>query len=122
MKKHEYGNTVQDNLWDELTKQAHLEGTLDESLSMKDIMDTWTLQKGYPVVQVDRAGDKIKLNQRWFLLNPFSNALQAQNLNEYNKRKWFVPFTYTTRSNGTFSFEARPVWLKPADKDRKHLS
>ncbi len=34
---------MQDNLWEELTKQAHLDGTLDSKLTVKDIMDTWLI-------------------------------------------------------------------------------
>ncbi len=34
--------------------QAHEDGILPESLNVKEIMDTWTLQTGFPVVTVDR--------------------------------------------------------------------
>jgi len=39
--RYKYGNAVQDNLWSELTKQAHLDGTLDPQTTVKEIMDTW---------------------------------------------------------------------------------
>ena len=37
---------------------------------MGKVMDTWTLQMGYPVVNVTREGSKLKLEQERFLLNP----------------------------------------------------
>ena len=58
MNKYKYSNAIQDNLWEELTKQAHKDKTLDEELNIKNIMDTWTLQKGYPVVHLNIDYDK----------------------------------------------------------------
>ena len=47
-------NANQDNLWQELTNQGHIDSTLDRGLSVKLIMDSWTLKKGYPVVHIER--------------------------------------------------------------------
>ncbi len=114
MNRYKYANAIQDNLWEELTKVAHADGTLDKQITVKDIMDTWTLRKGYPVVQVNRAGNDFIVTQKWFLLNPL-NKIQNNDVNEYNKYKWFVPFTYTTLKENDFSFEKSPIWLKPTD-------
>ena len=38
----------QDDLWQYLTEQAHKDKTLPEDLTVKIIMDTWTLQMGFP--------------------------------------------------------------------------
>lgn len=87
-------------------------------------MDTWTLQKGYPVVTVtcDPAQGRITLNQQWFLLNPLNKMQQPQNIETYKKYKWFVPFTYTTSKQQNFLFEAPVTWFKPNDSDRKYLN
>ena len=52
-----YSNAEQDDLWAALTDQAHADGTLSSDLTVKTIMDTWTLQMGYPVINVVLNGD-----------------------------------------------------------------
>jgi len=49
-----FKNARQDDLWDQLTLQAHRDGSLPLRMTVKQIMDTWTLQTGYPVVTVTR--------------------------------------------------------------------
>ena len=77
-------------------------------------MDTWTLQKGYPVVYLDTKYSTdnetiISIKQNWFLLNNLNKT------NETNKYKWYIPFTYTTSNELNFNFESKPIWLKPND-------
>lgn len=49
-----YQSAEQNDLWYALTKQAHKDKVLDSSVTIKEIMDTWTLQTGFPVVTVSR--------------------------------------------------------------------
>ena len=53
----EYKAAEQDDLWHHLTMQAHSDGTLPNDVTVKQIMDTWTLQMGFPVVNVERNYD-----------------------------------------------------------------
>ena len=104
-------------MWDELTKQAYEDGKLDRSLTVKKIMDKWTLQKGYPVVDVkyNSALNHLQVKQNWFLLNPLNKVDPS----EYNSYKWYVPFTYTTSSDPNFNLESDVSWLKPEDSQCK---
>ena len=52
-----FKNAEQDDLWHYLTEAAHEAGTLPANLTVKTIMDTWTLQMGYPVIKVERSAD-----------------------------------------------------------------
>lgn len=52
-----YDNAESDDLWRHLTTAAHEDGTLPQDVTVKMIMDTWTLQKGYPVIMVERSAD-----------------------------------------------------------------
>lgn len=54
LKKHAYDNAEQDDLWESLTEEAHKRGKLPKDMTVKNIMDTWTLQTGYPVITVTR--------------------------------------------------------------------
>jgi aminopeptidase N len=54
LKAHRFSNAVQDNLWDSLTSEAHRVGVLPPDMSVNKIMDTWTLQTGYPIITVTR--------------------------------------------------------------------
>lgn len=107
-------NANQDNLWEELTLQGHFDETLDQNLTIKEIMDSWTLKKGYPVVHVDRVVNRnnntltLRLHQTWFLLDPLNSMRDS--IHDY---KWYIPFTFTTKSSLNFAFESRPHWLRP---------
>ena len=45
-------------------------------MDVKTIMDTWTLQMGFPVVTIKRVGnsDKATATQKHFLLDPNANV------------------------------------------------
>jgi aminopeptidase N len=49
-----FQSSTQNDLWEALTAQAHADSALDPNMSVKDIMDTWTLQTGFPMVIVTR--------------------------------------------------------------------
>jgi len=52
-----YQSAEQNDLWSALTKQAYKDKVLDSSVSVKEIMDTWTLQTGFPLITVTRNYD-----------------------------------------------------------------
>ena len=82
-------------------------------------MDTWTLKKGYPVVNVERLKDnQLSITQKWFLLNPLN---KQQNMSDYSNYKWFVPFTFTSKNKPNFDFESRPTWFKPTEDKSRNL-
>jgi len=104
--KYKFNNAEQDDLWNALDNQAKIDKTLDETLSVKQIMDTWTKKKGYPVVQLTKFRNNVSLTQDWFLLNPTLDTLK----DDY---KWYIPFTYTTKLQSQFEFESDVTWLTP---------
>uniref|UniRef100_A0A670KE08 Aminopeptidase n=1 Tax=Podarcis muralis TaxID=64176 RepID=A0A670KE08_PODMU len=114
-----YGNTVYDDLW------HHLQWAVDEDRfelpgTVKEIMDRWTLQMGFPVVTVDTATGS--LTQKHFLLDQTSVVNRSSQFNY----TWIVPvssmksdnpiplywLTSTTAQNSNFSIGADPnTWL-----------
>ncbi|KAH8363302.1 hypothetical protein KR084_008012, partial [Drosophila pseudotakahashii] len=87
LKKFAYGNMDRDDLWAILTHHGHKEGTLPQDLSVKQIMDSWITQPGYPVVNVERRGADLVLSQERFLLPSKNPADQSS---------WFIPITFET--------------------------
>ncbi|XP_039275254.1 thyrotropin-releasing hormone-degrading ectoenzyme-like, partial [Nilaparvata lugens] len=107
LKAHRYSNAEQDDLWAALTDQAHKAGSLDKALTVKEIMDTWTLQTGYPVVTVTRDYEKgaatVSQNATW-------RKLTGRDL-EKEKSCWWVPLSYTTRKEADFNETKPKLWL-----------
>lgn len=92
LQKFEYGNAVQNDLWDVMTTFGHKHNTLPQEISVKQIMDTWTLQSGYPVVIVERNGTSVHISQQRYIL---------PKLYDKDESRWFIPITYETQANRT---------------------
>ncbi|CAB1319877.1 unnamed protein product [Coregonus sp. 'balchen'] len=86
LNKYNGSNTVTDDLWNSIT-QAQV---LPQQESVSDMMRTWTLQKGFPLVTVSRKGGEVTLTQEPFLLSA-DNATYTSSL-------WHIPVTYVNDS------------------------
>jgi aminopeptidase N len=73
--KHAYGNTVTDQLWDEIDAVS--------PRKIRDIAHDFTLQSGVPLVRVEQQGGDLVLTQDRFGQDEASKA----------KRRWRVPVT-----------------------------
>nr|XP_057925943.1 endoplasmic reticulum aminopeptidase 1b isoform X6 [Doryrhamphus excisus] len=60
LKRYSYRNTVSSNLWESLIDYT-------DKFNVKTIMDTWTLQQGFPLVSVTVRSRKVKLTQERYL-------------------------------------------------------
>uniref|UniRef100_A0A674F1T0 Leucyl/cystinyl aminopeptidase n=1 Tax=Salmo trutta TaxID=8032 RepID=A0A674F1T0_SALTR len=85
---HQYrgSNTVTDDLWNSITQVQ----VLPQQESVSDMMRTWTLQKGFPLVTVSRKGGEVTLTQEHFLLST-DNTTHTSSL-------WHIPVTYVNDS------------------------
>jgi aminopeptidase N len=90
LKKHRYGNAEQDDLWEALTTAAHANKALPESITVKDIMSSWTLQTGYPIVTVTRDYD-----QKTAELTEMRYLADRNRGREDVDVCWFVPLSYS---------------------------
>ncbi|XP_071548249.1 aminopeptidase N-like isoform X2 [Panulirus ornatus] len=106
-----YDNAEQDDLWRHLTEAAHEDGTLPDDLTVKIIMDTWTLQMGYPVIKVVRSpdGTSATVSQERFLL------VKEENSDDTHEYRWWVPLTYTTEDDPNFNNTQAQVWMKDSE-------
>ncbi|XP_070493928.1 aminopeptidase N isoform X2 [Chironomus tepperi] len=88
LKKFEYGNAIQDDLWEAMTINARKQKVLEDNYSVKEIMDSWTVDSaGFPVVTVSRNDTDIILTQQRYYL-PY--------INDSDTTKWFIPISYAS--------------------------
>ncbi|MPC51653.1 Aminopeptidase N [Portunus trituberculatus] len=127
-----YNNAEQDDLWRHLTEAAHEACTLPANLTVKTIMDTWTLQMGYPVIKVERSADgtsaavsqgggggqavsslHLTSLSRWPRQERFL-LVKDDNSDDTHDYKWWVPLTYTGQDQPDFSQTQTKVYLSMA--------
>ena len=115
LRKHEYGNAKQDDLWQSLTEVAVNEKTLQQDLNVKEIMDTWTLQMGYPVVKAERdyKTNKLIFTQERFLM--FSDS----SIKDEHLYRWWIPIS-CTHSDADFGNTKTDFWMSP--KSQHHVT
>uniref|UniRef100_A0A4W6GA41 Leucyl/cystinyl aminopeptidase n=1 Tax=Lates calcarifer TaxID=8187 RepID=A0A4W6GA41_LATCA len=77
-------NTDTDGLWNSLTQVS------TQHLNVSEMMNSWTSQKGFPLVTVSRKGDQVTLTQEHFLLTS-DNTTHTSSL-------WNIPVTYVNDS------------------------
>ncbi len=110
----QYRAAEQDDLWRHLTQQAHRDGTLPKDVTVKEVMDTWTLQMGFPVVNVERdyAGKTANVSQSRYLNTPPKSG--SSDGHDY---MWWVPVTFATPGTSNFDNTYSDVWIRPTDRD-----
>ncbi|XP_061390812.1 thyrotropin-releasing hormone-degrading ectoenzyme-like [Musca vetustissima] len=108
LNKHRYSTATQDDLWQAFT-DAFLKTTNDlkPPTSIKTIMDSWTLQAGYPLVEIERnyEAGTMEISQQRFLS-------QASNKTSPEGECWWTPLSYTTAAELDFNSTIAKVWLE----------
>lgn len=90
LRKFQHSNAVQDDLWHIMSKMGHDYNTLPHNMNVKEIMDTWTHQAGYPVLFVNRIGNDLKITQKKFAF---------PELDPNDKTRWYIPITFASETN-----------------------
>lgn len=71
-----YGNAGREDLWRELEKVANEDSKIS-GLNFTDVMNTWTLQMGHPLITIERINENsIRISQKQFLLDPLTPPTQ----------------------------------------------
>uniref|UniRef100_A0A672HE93 Aminopeptidase n=1 Tax=Salarias fasciatus TaxID=181472 RepID=A0A672HE93_SALFA len=104
-----FGNTVYTDLWNHL-EQAVQDLEFNLPFNVTDIMNTWVLQMGFPVVTVDTTTGIV--TQKHFLLNPDSE-ITTESPFEY---KWIVPIKW--QKNGA---EQPMEWLREESETKPEM-
>eukprot|EP00794_Sanderia_malayensis_P004789 gene4789-5416_t len=110
-----FSNAETDDLWRHLQKADHT-----NRLEIKNIMDTWSKQSGFPVLTIKRDGEDILVSQKSILLEKAESHKKSKQKNidddgDDDKpdqlpqdSKWHVPFTYLFDKS---TKEVNTVWL-----------
>ncbi|KAF6199081.1 hypothetical protein GE061_007106, partial [Apolygus lucorum] len=105
---HKFGNADTKDLWAVMSKHAN------HSIHVKNIMDTWTRQMGFPLIHITREGTTVSASQSRFLLTPEPRNENNTALHEPKSPyhyKWYVPLSYITDTND----ELETVWMNMTD-------
>ncbi|XP_072021037.1 aminopeptidase N-like isoform X2 [Amphiura filiformis] len=101
LKLHAFENTNSDDLWASLTYADRHFGRRD----VKKLMDTWTLQMGYPVLNFHRLSNtSVNVSQKHFLINPETTVEQRFGNLGY---VWEVEFSHTHASERQYDTPRR---------------
>lgn len=116
LKQFNGSNADTNDLWNSLTEVE----VSPQHLNVSEMMNSWTSQKGFPLVTVSRQGDQVTLTQEHFLLTA-DNGTHSSSL-------WNIPVTYVNDScslapecrqvftlknkSGTFKMPGSVKWLK----------
>ncbi|XP_016093811.1 leucyl-cystinyl aminopeptidase [Sinocyclocheilus grahami] len=84
LQKYNLSNTESEDLWNSLSQVSK------QNLSVSEMMNTWTVHKGFPLVTVKKNGTQVTLTQEHFLLNA-ENSTDDSSL-------WHIPLTYVNDS------------------------
>ena len=106
LKKFAYENAETSDLF------KMVQNTLGDQINISAIMDTWTRQMGFPVVNVTKHKFTYILTQKRFLGNPNSSFDASESPFGY---KWTIPITYITSENSTSTL----IWFDKDASNRK---
>ncbi|XP_059049755.1 aminopeptidase N [Achroia grisella] len=100
-----FGDAEQRDLWSALTNAARRKGAFDADVAV--VMDSWTLQTGFPVLTISRnySTNVTQFRQERFVL--INNTSEEQKL-----PVWWIPVSYTTASEKDFTSTRPKLWLR----------
>ncbi|XP_011638527.1 aminopeptidase N-like [Pogonomyrmex barbatus] len=103
---HEYSSTTPDDLWKTLQDALNESDIPHDDFKVKEVMDTWFEQGGYPFVTVNRdyVTGEIKVTQE---------ICEIKKADRQKNESWWIPLNFATESNLDFSSTLATHWLKP---------
>ncbi|XP_062552082.1 aminopeptidase N [Armigeres subalbatus] len=99
---------VSNDIWEALTKQAHLDNRLCESATVNEIADSWIAKDRIPMVTVVRDYQKktATVTQRVYLRE------RPHDVPEQEKMLWWIPLVVVQQNNLNFSNTSATKWMK----------
>ncbi|KAF7694107.1 thyrotropin-releasing hormone-degrading ectoenzyme-like isoform X2 [Silurus meridionalis] len=105
---HMYGNAARDDLWNKFSEAMQSEG---KDINIKEVMDGWTLQMGYPVVTISKnesLDNMVTVNQEHFIYDMEAKSSKPDIFN--NSFQWQIPLTLVVGNTSHKSPET-VIWV-----------
>eukprot|EP00095_Tigriopus_kingsejongensis_P000725 snap_masked-scaffold338_size202645-processed-gene-1.10 protein:Tk00725 transcript:snap_masked-scaffold338_size202645-processed-gene-1.10-mRNA-1 annotation:"endoplasmic reticulum aminopeptidase 1" len=95
LQRHKYGNAETDDLWHAISQAWD---SSNSSFTVKEMMDTWTLQMGYPLISFEQQNDTniYTIRQERFLISMNVNDTEIMERRYEQAYEWVVPLSYKT--------------------------
>ncbi|XP_017074516.1 aminopeptidase N [Drosophila eugracilis] len=104
------GSTNQTFLWKIFQEESDRQMSLRQDIEVSQLMDSWTMQPGYPLVTVERnyTTNQVTVTQQRYLRNSI-----GKNGTKTVKRRqcWWVPLTFTSAGRRNFVSTLPSEWL-----------
>lgn len=99
---------VSNDIWEALTKQAHLDNRLCESATVNEIAESWITKDRIPMVTVNRDYQKktATITQRVYLRE------RPHDVPEQDKMLWWIPLVVVQQNNLNFTNTSATKWMK----------
>ncbi|XP_043661165.1 aminopeptidase N isoform X1 [Drosophila teissieri] len=93
-------------LWHTLQEESDRQMSLRQDIKVSQLMDSWTMQPGYPLIRVMRnyATNQVTVTQERFLRNPGKRMKRPQHC-------WWVPLTFASAGRVSFVSTLPSEWL-----------
>ncbi|XP_064174607.1 thyrotropin-releasing hormone-degrading ectoenzyme-like isoform X2 [Anguilla rostrata] len=105
---HMYGNAARDDLWNKFSEAMRKEG---KDINIKEVMDRWTLQMGYPVVTISRNDSldgSVVISQEHFVYDADAKARDPDLFN--SSFLWQIPLSLSV-GNSTYISPESIIWV-----------
>ena len=69
LNQHKFGNAVTNDLWSAISEEWEQNPNRKHNFTVREMMDTWTLQMGYPLITFEQQNDTniYRIKQQRFL-------------------------------------------------------
>ncbi|XP_030641461.1 thyrotropin-releasing hormone-degrading ectoenzyme-like [Chanos chanos] len=113
---HMYGNAARDDLWNKFSEAMQKEG---KDINIKEVMDRWTLQMGYPIVTIsnnESLENTVTITQEHFV---YDMDAKLHNPELFNKSfQWQIPLTLAVGNSSHISSETI-IWVSNKTETHK---
>lgn len=114
----EYKTFFVEDVWNALSKQAHVDNKLESSITINDIATSWIQKDRLPTLTIKRdyAKNTAKISQKVYLRE------RPHDIEGKDKMLWWIPIIMTSEDNLDFKNSTPITWLKNVRETEQSLA